>query len=77
MNFHAKIIIYSENALFIETAQSQGFLWRSYQKGLAKDPAVSLKEHMAIIDAFKKKNGDEAQKAVLAHLMHSRQKFKD
>ena len=77
MNFHARIIIYSENALFIETAQSQGFLWRSYQKGLAKDPAVSLKEHMAIIDAFKKKNGDEAQKAVLAHLMHSRQKFKD
>ena len=77
MNFHAKIITYSENTLFIETAQSQGFLWRSYQKGLAKDPAVSFKEHIAIIDAFRKKNGDEAQKAVLVHLMHSREKFKD
>lgn len=77
MNFHAKIIIYSENSLFIETAQSQGFLWRSYQKGLAKDPRVSLKEHMTIIEAFKEKNGDNAQKAVLAHLMHSREKFMD
>lgn len=77
MNFHAKIIIYSENTLFMETAQSQGFLWRSYQKGLAKDPKVSLKEHMAIIDAFRERDGDRAQTAVLAHLMHSREKFKD
>ncbi len=77
MNFHAKIIMYSENTLFMETAQSQGFLWRSYQKGLAKDPVVSLKEHMAIIDAFRARDGDRAQTAVLAHLMHSREKFKD
>ncbi len=77
MDFHSKIIIYSGNSLFMETAQSQGFLWRSYQKGLAKDPAVSLEEHMAIIEAFKKKDGDGAQKAVLAHLMHSREKFMD
>lgn len=77
MNFHAKIIMYSENTLFMETAQSQGFLWRSYQKGLAKDPVVSLKEHMAIIDAFKHRDGDRAQTAMQAHLMHSREKFKD
>ena len=31
----------------------------------------------AMVGVNKKKNGDEAQKAVLAHLMHSRQKFKD
>ena len=77
MNFHAKIIMYSENSLFLETAQSQGFLWRSYQKGLAKNPSTSLREHMAIIEAFKIKDGDRAQKAVLDHLMHSREKFRD
>lgn len=77
MQFHARILKYSNNALFLETAQSVGFLWRSYQKGLAKDAKTSFKEHMSIIAAFKDKNGDKAQKQMINHLMRSRNQFLD
>jgi DNA-binding GntR family transcriptional regulator len=73
--FHRTILEKSGNKLILDAAESTGFLWRSYQKGLVRNMETSFKEHKEIIVALKERDGVLAQKKMMSHLLRSSREY--
>ena len=72
IQFHSKIIEYSENRMINDMNQSFAYIKRSYQKGLIRPPEETLEEHKRIVDAIRRRDGFEAQEMIIQHHLISR-----
>lgn len=75
--FHRNILKFSKNQTILDALYTTGFLNRSYQKGLVRGPEITLGEHKKVVDAFKNRDGEGAQRYMIEHLFNSRNVFKD
>lgn len=75
--FHEKIINLCGNSIIIGFDKNFSFVMKSYQKGLIRPPEETLSEHLEIIDAIKKRNGQKAQELIVSHHLKSREVLKN
>ncbi len=70
--FHFAMIEMSGNSLIKRVNENFSIFRFSYQRGLMRNPADTLKEHLALLEAIKSRNEDSAKKIAMAHLSASR-----
>jgi DNA-binding GntR family transcriptional regulator len=75
--FHRNILKFAKNQTIMDALYTTGFLNRSYQKGLVRGPEITLDEHKRVVEAFKKRDGEGAQRYMVEHLFNSRNVFRD
>jgi DNA-binding GntR family transcriptional regulator len=70
--FHFAMIEMSGNSLIKKVNENFSIFRFSYQRGLMRNPAQTLKEHLALLEAIKDRNEDKAREIAMAHLSASR-----
>ena len=70
--FHFAMIEMSGNSLIKRVNENFSIFRFSYQRGLMRNPAQTLKEHLALLEAIKDRNEDKAREIAMAHLSASR-----
>jgi DNA-binding GntR family transcriptional regulator len=75
--FHRNILKFAKNQTIMDALYTTGFLNRSYQKGLVRGPEITLDEHKRVVQAFKNRDGEGAQRYMVEHLFNSRNVFRD
>ena len=63
--FHQLVITISGNTVLKRLDILASLLHRTYQKGLIRGPEETLPEHFAIIDAFERKNSEDAEQLAI------------
>ncbi len=75
--FHKTILEISGNKVLQKIEIFDNIIKKTYQRGLARGPLETYKEHMAIIDAITSHKGDEAERLIRNHFEKSIAKFRD
>ena len=70
--FHRQILELSGNPMLAEMNEAHGYMVKSYQKGLLRDPNETLQEHLEIIEAIAAGNPEAAQESMSRHLLKTR-----
>lgn len=70
--FHTMIMDACKNRILHQIYKNLHILTRSYRKGLIRPPELSLGDHMEIIDAFVKRDGEPAGRLMRLHIKKSR-----
>lgn len=70
--FHRHILELSGNPMLAEMNEAHGYMIKSYQKGLLRDPNDTLQEHLDIIDAIAAGDPEAAQETMSRHLLRTR-----
>ncbi|MFW6338020.1 MAG: GntR family transcriptional regulator [Alkalispirochaetaceae bacterium] len=70
--FHRRILELSGNPMLAEMNEAHGYMMKSYQKGLLRDPNETLQEHTDIVEAIVAGAPEEAQGAMNHHLLRTR-----
>lgn len=73
--FHNLLIKYSGNQYFSQILNNTGFQLKSNLKGLVRPPEETLTEHRQIVSYLKKRDSENASKALASHLFKSREKL--
>ncbi|MCG8568658.1 MAG: GntR family transcriptional regulator [Spirochaetes bacterium] len=71
--FHGKIIELSGNSVITAFNESFGFILKSYQQGLLRNPNDTLSEHLAIIEAIKNRDAVLAHELIVNHHLKTRE----
>lgn len=70
--FHETIIKLCNNSVLQRMEMLANILVHTYRQGLIRSPEETLPEHFAIIEAFKIRDGDQAEKLIRHHFTASR-----
>jgi DNA-binding GntR family transcriptional regulator len=70
--FHRQILDLSGNPMLAEMNEAHGYMIKSYQKGLLRDPNETLQEHLEIIEAIAAGDPEAAQESMSRHLLRTR-----
>ena len=70
--FHRRILELAANPMLSEMNEAHGYMIKSYQKGLLRDPNETLSEHHAIVEAIIAGRPAQAQEAMSFHLLRTR-----
>ncbi len=70
--FHRRILELCGNPMLAEMNEAHGYMMKSYQKGLVRDPNQTLQEHTDIVEAIIAGAAEEAQGAMSHHLLRTR-----
>jgi DNA-binding GntR family transcriptional regulator len=66
--FHLRLLTLAENADLKHAMESVNMMLFAYQMGLGRPPAESVKEHLAILCALRKRDPDASEAAMRLHL---------
>ena len=66
--FHSRLIELSQNSILQRTNQSILILPKAFTSGLLRSPEETLQEHINILDALSRRDGQQAQQYVQQHL---------
>lgn len=72
LEFHTQVIRLSRNDLLLELNERYGYMLKSNQRGLVREPTETLPEHRAIIDAISARSADLARALMQEHHLTSR-----
>jgi DNA-binding GntR family transcriptional regulator len=75
LTFHNTLIRISGNRILEKMEMLGNVITRTYQRGLIRGPGETYREHMEIIDALARKNGDKAELLLRNHFRKSREKI--
>ncbi len=70
--FHADIIRLSGNEMIREMDHSFGYMQKTYQQGLVRQPEDTIDEHLAIAGAIRDRDGVHAQELMIRHHLCTR-----
>ena len=70
--FHEKILFASGNSVISDFLKNFDFLIKCYQKGLIRQPEITLPEHQEIINAIIERKPEKAQILIMNHLLLTR-----
>jgi DNA-binding GntR family transcriptional regulator len=71
-DFHRLLLEFSRNTLVKRINEYFQIYNRCFVVGLLREPRQTLPEHRRLVDAFKKKDRDEARDAVAAHIANTK-----
>lgn len=70
--FHRHILELADNPMLAEMNDAHGYMIKSYQKGLLRDPNETLQEHLEIVAAIVAGDPSRAQESMSRHLLRTR-----
>ena len=73
--FHLRLLALAENAYLAHAMESVNLMIFTYQMGLARPPAETVKEHWTILAALRKRDPDASEAAMRLHLRRSRERL--
>jgi len=73
--FHKSILQFSGNKVLQKMEMFGNILIKTYQRGLIRGPKETYSEHMAIIDAIARHDGEAAEKLLRLHFRQSQLKI--
>ena len=66
--FHLRLLALADNAYLKYAMESVNIMIFAYQMGLGRPPAESVKEHLAILSALRRRDPDASEAAMRLHL---------
>jgi DNA-binding GntR family transcriptional regulator len=73
--FHLRLLTLADNAHLTHATESVNLMVFTYQMGLARPPAETVKEHWTILTALRKHDPDASEAAMRLHLRRSREQL--
>ena len=73
--FHLRLLALADNAYLTHAMESVNLMIFTYQMGLARPPAETVKEHWSILAALRKRDPDASEAAMRLHLRRSRERL--
>lgn len=72
LEFHSHVIELSGNELLLDLNERYGYMLKSNQRGLVREPIETIAEHRSIIDALVNRSADLARSLMQEHHLTSR-----
>ncbi len=73
--FHLRLLALADNAYLTHAMESVNLMIFTYQMGLARPPAETVREHWSILAALRKRDPDASEAAMRVHLRRSRERL--
>jgi DNA-binding GntR family transcriptional regulator len=73
--FHLRLLELAENASLTHAVNAVHLMVFTYQLGISRPPAETIKEHWAILAALRKQDPDASEAAMRLHLRRSRERY--
>lgn len=67
--FHSKMLAWCDNDLAKEANEKLQILNRSWSAGLVRSPQQTIREHLEIIAAFRRRDGETARRLMREHIL--------
>ncbi len=74
-HFHLRLLELADNAALTHAVNAVHLMIFTYQLGLSRPPAETIKEHWAILAALRKQDPDASEAAMRLHMRRSRERY--